>query len=150
MPEMSSRRLVPLDPILVVEDELDDAELVRAELRRDGLRNEIVVLHTAQLAIDYLTRSGDYTALKKPLPIITFLDIKLGAESGLDVLETLRGFTATRLLRIVILTGTGQRGDRIRALELGANDYVVKPLTAEKLRALRADLHLGYGLLNGS
>lgn len=141
---------IQLAPILIVEDEISDAELVKLELRRDGLRNEIVIIHTAALALDYLMRAGDYTALKKPLPVVTFLDIKLGVQNGLDLLETLRGYTATRLLNIVILTGVGTRRDKIRALELGANDYIEKPLTASKLNTLRAELRLGYGLINGT
>lgn len=148
MPEAGYK--IQLAPILIVEDELSDAELVKIELRRDGLRNEIVVLHTGRLALDYLMRGGDYTGLTKPLPIVTFLDVKLNGENGLDILETLRGYTATRLLNIVILTGKGSRADKIRALELGANDYIEKPLTAAKLDQLRGELHLGYGLLNGA
>jgi CheY-like chemotaxis protein len=127
--------------ILLVEDSLDDAFFLKYELRKTGIKTPIRVVEDGQGAIDYLTGTGKYANRAEfPFPTVIFLDLKLPLRSGFDVLVRMRKEEALSRIPVFVLTGSSEARDRTRALELGARDYLVKPLRAPKLREVMESL----------
>ena len=107
--------------VLVVEDELNIANVVRIALERDGHR--VVVVRTGEEALAELTRH--------PIALIV-LDLGL---PGMDGLEVCRRVRARSSLPIIMLTARDEEADRVAGLELGADDYVPKPFSPRELAA---------------
>ena len=107
--------------ILVVEDESKIARLVRDYLEHAGF--EVVVAGDGEVALAEARRAR---------PDLVVLDLGLPGRDGLDVARSLR---RTSNVPIVMLTARGDETDRIVGLELGADDYVVKPFSPKELVA---------------
>ena len=105
--------------VLVVEDERKIRELLRAYLEREGLN----VLSTGSGAegIALAERSG---------PDLVVLDLRLPDVPGEEVAREIRGFSTVPIL---MLTAKSEQDDRIRGLEIGADDYVTKPFSPREL-----------------
>ncbi|HET6750436.1 MAG TPA: response regulator transcription factor [Actinomycetes bacterium] len=110
-----------MQKILVVEDEARIARLVRDYLEHAGF--EAVVVGDGETALASARRS---------MPDLVVLDLGLPGRDGLDVARTLR---RTSSVPIVMLTARGDETDRVVGLELGADDYVVKPFSPKELVA---------------
>lgn len=115
--------------ILLVEDNPDDAELIRHAFRKAGITNPLPVVQDGDEAIDYLLGRGDYADRRLfPVPRLILLDLKLPRRSGIEVLLTIRSTEAVRHLPVVVLTSSNQEGDIRKAYDAGANAYLVKPI----------------------
>jgi two-component system phosphate regulon response regulator PhoB len=110
--------------ILIVEDEEAQAEVLRYNFDREGFDPVVVT-------------DGDEAllAVEEQQPDLVLLDWMLPGTSGLSVCQSLRRRSATRSLPIIMLTARVEEGDRIRGLESGADDYVVKPYSPSELVA---------------
>jgi two-component system phosphate regulon response regulator PhoB len=110
--------------ILVVEDEDALATLLEYNLGKEGFR--------VSLAPD-----GEEALLQveEETPDLVILDWMLPKVSGIEVCRRLRQAPKTRNLPIIMLTARGEEGDRIRGLDTGADDYVVKPFAMSELAA---------------
>jgi two-component system, OmpR family, phosphate regulon response regulator PhoB len=110
--------------ILVVEDEGPLAELIRYNLTAEGFRSTVAPDgEQAELLL-----AEDSFAL-------VVLDWQLPGISGLELCRRIRHRDATRAMPVLMLTARGEEGDRIRGLETGADDYVVKPFSVPELVA---------------
>jgi DNA-binding response OmpR family regulator len=107
--------------VLVVEDEAGIARLVRDYLRHAGF--EVIVVGDGESAL---------ACIRGSRPDLVVLDLGLPGRDGLDVTRELR---RTTNVPIVMLTARGDESDRIVGLELGADDYVVKPFSPKELVA---------------
>ena len=107
--------------ILVVEDEMKIARVVRDYLRQAGF--EVLVAGDGDAAI---------ASARGAKPDLVVLDLGLPRRDGLEVTRELR---RTSSVPIVMLTARGDESDRIVGLELGADDYVVKPFSPKELVA---------------
>jgi len=115
--------------ILLIEDNPDDEALTLRALKKNNIKNEVVVAHDGAEALDYLFGTGSYTGRDLTImPQLTLLDLKLPKVDGLEVLRRVRANELTRLLPVVILTSSNEEQDRINAYGLGANSYVRKPI----------------------
>ena len=113
--------------VLVVEDEPDIRDLI--------------VLHLSREDFGYRTASNGVEALQEartPRPDLVVLDLMLPGLGGLEVCRRLRAEPATASLPIIILTAKADEVDRVVGLELGADDYVVKPFSPKELVARSA------------
>ncbi len=108
--------------VLIVEDERDLATVLAYNLRADGL--EVATAETGAAA---------YREVQAKQPDLVILDLMLPDVSGLDVCRTLKGNPKTRDIPIIIASARSEEVDRIVGLELGADDYVVKPYSVREL-----------------
>jgi two-component system, OmpR family, alkaline phosphatase synthesis response regulator PhoP len=107
--------------VLVVEDEIEIARIVRDYLRNAGF--EVIVVGDGGSAV---------ASVRSARPDLLVLDLGLPGRDGLDVAREIRRWSDTP---IVMLTARGDETDRIVGLELGADDYVVKPFSPKELVA---------------
>ena len=115
--------------ILLIEDNPDDAALTLRALKKNNIKNEVVVAHDGAEALDYFFGTGSYAGRDLTImPQLTLLDLKLPKVDGLEVLRRLRADELTRLLPVVILTSSNEEQDRVNGYGLGANSYVRKPI----------------------
>ena len=85
-------------------------------------------------AIQYLSGTGEFSdRTRYPLPCLLLLDLNLPRQSGLEVLEWVRSQPSLQSMPVVILTSSSQDRDIGSAYSLGANGYLVKPPSSEKL-----------------
>jgi two-component system response regulator len=104
--------------ILLIEDNAADVMLVREALRSCSLPADVVIAYDGDEGLRLLTES-------KLKPDFVLLDLNLPKYSGLELLERCR---AEEGAPVIVLSGSQNPGDRERALELGAREYVQKPL----------------------
>lgn len=108
--------------ILVVEDERDIAALVAYHLTKDGYR-----VRTAEGGVEALE------AVNAERPDLILLDLMLPGFSGYEVLSDLRRRPELNEIPVIVLTARRDEADRVRGLELGADDYVTKPFSPREL-----------------
>ena len=135
--------------ILLVEDNRDDEALTLRALKKNNIKNDVVVAHDGFEALDYLFGTGSHAGRDLTvMPQVILLDLKLPKVDGLQVLRRVRVHERTRLLPIVILTSSNEEQDRINGYGLGANSYVRKPVDfAQFIEAVR-QLSLYWLILN--
>jgi two-component system response regulator len=128
--------------ILLVEDNPDDEALTLRALKKNNIKNDVVVARDGVEALDYLFGTGKYAGRDTALmPQVVLLDLKLPKMEGLEVLRRVRTDKRTKLLPVVILTSSNEDEDRIAGYGLGANSYVRKPVDFSQF--LDAARHLG-------
>jgi two-component system, response regulator len=135
--------------ILLVEDNPDDEALTLRALKKNNIKNEVVVAHDGAEALDYLFGTGKYAGRNTDvLPQVVLLDLKLPKVEGLEVLRRVRADKRTRLLPVVILTSSNEEQDRIDGYGLGANSYVRKPVDFTQFMEAALQLGLHWLILN--
>lgn len=110
------------ETILIVEDEEDIAALMAHHMRAAGF--DVMMAHNG---------AGALKQLEKRLPALILLDLMLPDMDGTDICKTLKRRESTRNIPIVMVTAKAEEVDRIVGLELGADDYVVKPFSTREL-----------------
>jgi CheY-like chemotaxis protein len=135
--------------VLLVEDDPNDALLIQRAMKKANLLNRIVHVDDGEKAVSYLDGSAPYQDRNEnPLPVFMLLDLKLPRLSGHEVLSWVRTQPNLRRLPIVILTSSSERSDVARAYDLGANSYLVKPVTFDGLFDMVKILHPYWMVLN--
>jgi phosphate regulon transcriptional regulator PhoB len=126
--------------VLVVEDEADIRDLLAFHLERDGY--QVTRATTGPEALRQLRAAP---------PDLVILDLMLPELDGLEVCRRLRADPATATLPVIMLTAKGDEVDRVVGLELGADDYVVKPFSPKEMLArVRAVLRRARAPLSGA
>ena len=134
-----------LQPILLVEDNEDDAFFMTQAVRDADIVNPLIHVEDGQQAIDYLAGTGRFQdRTKYPLPLVVFLDLKLPIKSGHQVLEWIRAQPQFAKLIVIVLTSSNEPVDLNRSYQLGANSFVVKPPTAAQLLDLAESFKLWW------
>ena len=129
--------------ILQVEDNENEAFLLRKIFDRTGIGNPVRVVTDGQMAVDYLSGAGHFADREKhPLPVLVLLELNLPKKDGLQVLDWIRRQPALKNLVVILFTSSSHPEMVKRAYELGANSYVTKPFslleTMEMAQALKA------------
>ena len=119
--------------ILVVEDYKDLISLIKFNLKSEGF---IVLLSSNG-------EEGLFTA-KEEKPDLILLDWMLPILSGIEVLQRLKNNKDTKSIPVIFITAKGEENDKIRGLNSGADDYIVKPFSTKELIArIKANLRRG-------
>jgi two-component system alkaline phosphatase synthesis response regulator PhoP len=109
--------------ILIVDDEQDIVDLVKYNLQREGY-------------LTYTARNGkEALDLSQKQPSLILLDVMMPELNGIEVLKQLKQNPSTQSIPVVFLTAKGSEVDEIIGLELGADDYITKPISIPKLVA---------------
>ena len=116
--------MVAKTPILIVEDERQIGELIRLNLQRDGYQTHLV--ESGEEALQYVA-AHDVS--------LVVLDLMLPGIDGKEVCRQLKWNQQTRHVPIIMPTAKGEESDIVSGLELGADDYMVKPFSAKVLIA---------------
>lgn len=120
-------------PVLLVEDNLDDQALALRALRRSEIRAPVVIANDGEEALDYMFGTGAYAGRDfRERPALVLLDLKLPKVDGLDVLRRLREDHRTRTQPIVVLTTSNEESDLRNSYQLHVNSYVRKPVSSEQ------------------
>lgn len=117
--------------IIIVEDNLSDADLILRVLRKNRLANSIIHLKDGQEAIDYFSSDDNFLEDQTTRPQIIFLDLKMPKVNGIEVLRQIKSDEKTKTIPVVILTSSKEDPDIAECYQLGVNSYVVKPVAFE-------------------
>ena len=118
------------ETIVTVEDDPDLLELTRHNLTKAGYR-----------AIGHPTGEGAVDLIRRVSPALVILDIMLPGTDGREICRQMRIDPALANTPVIFLTALDSETDRVVGLEMGANDYVVKPFSVRELLA-RVRIHL--------
>jgi two-component system alkaline phosphatase synthesis response regulator PhoP len=110
--------------VVIIEDERDIVELVRYNFRKEGF--EVESFGRGREGLDFLRRN--------PVDVV-LLDILLPDDDGFNICRRLRADDRLRALPVIFLTAKGEEVDRVLGLEIGGDDYVVKPFSPRELVA---------------
>jgi two-component system, OmpR family, alkaline phosphatase synthesis response regulator PhoP len=114
----------PRQKVLSIEDDADIRELIKFNLEQEGYAVE-----EAATGVEGLDR------IKRRRPDLVLLDLMLPGMPGLEICRVLRNAKETATLPILIVTAKGTEVDKVLGLEMGADDYVVKPFSPRELIA---------------
>ncbi|HVO11970.1 MAG TPA: response regulator transcription factor [Vicinamibacteria bacterium] len=109
--------------VVLIEDEPDIAEAMAFQLEKAGL--QVRIARTGEEGLDAVRRGTD----------LVLLDLNLPGMDGLEVCRLIRRESATARLPIIIVSARAEEIDRVLGLEMGADDYVVKPFSMKELAA---------------
>lgn len=138
--------------VLLVEDNIHDAELAIRELKKHHMANNLVHVKDGEEALDFLFGTGSFAGLRdaQHLPKVVLLDIQMPKLNGMEVLEHIRKDVRTQAIPVVILTSSKESPDIKRCYDLGANSYIVKPVNFEGFADAIRNLGFYWLLLNQS
>jgi two-component system response regulator len=135
--------------ILLVEDNMDDAEMTIHALRKKSLANRLTHLPDGEEALDFLFGTGKYAGRNTNFkPKLILLDLKMPKVNGMEVLERVKSHSDTKNIPVVVLTSSKEDPDLKKCYELGANSYIVKPVEFESFINAVSELGLYWMLLN--
>jgi len=117
---------------LLVEDDENDVQLMRHAFAQGGFAHRLHAVHDGKEAMAYLAGEEPYSDRKKyPLPGVILLDLKMPRVNGFEFLEWLNTESPgdLRLLPVIVMSSSKHEKDVRKAYELGANCYLVKPVS---------------------
>lgn len=135
--------------VLLVEDNIHDAEMTIRSLKKVNLANNLVHAKDGQEALDFLFSEGKFAGRDMVNgPKVILLDIKMPKVDGIEVLRKIKSHDITRAIPVVIMTSSKEEQDIISSYELGVNSYVVKPVDFEGFAKAVSQLGLYWLLTN--
>ena len=135
--------------ILLVEDNIHDAELTIRALKKNNLANHVIHLEDGEEAVNFLFAQGKYCERNiKNKPKLLLLDLKMPKVDGIEVLEKIKEHEVTKTIPVVVLTSSKEDPDIKQCYELGVNSYIVKPVDFEKFTKIVSDLGMYWMLYN--
>lgn len=114
--------------ILMAEDDEGHATLVRRNLKRAGIANEVVHVTDGCGALEYLRREGTYAGRASNGPLLLLLDINMPRMDGVQVLRAMKADDRTSKIPAIMLTTTDDPREVARCYELGCSVYITKPV----------------------
>ena len=136
--------------VLLVEDNINDAELTIRELKKHNMANNLFHVKDGEEALEFIFANGKF-ADKRDIqypPRVILLDIQMPKVNGIEVLQKIKADERTRATPVVILTSSKEDPDIKKCYNLGANSYIVKPVNFESFTKAVAELGMYWILLN--
>lgn len=118
--------------ILIAEDDEGHATLIKKNLKRAGLLNEIKHFKDGQEILDFLLGKGDNDAKRKDTGYILLLDIRMPKVDGEEVLQIIKEHKDLHKLPVIMVTTTDDPREVEKCHLLGCNNYVTKPIDYDK------------------
>jgi len=135
--------------VLLVEDNIHDAELTIRSLKKVNLANKLYHVKDGAEALDFIFSRGQYNSRQPDnWPKLILLDIKMPKVDGIEVLRQLKSNEFTKAIPVVIMTSSKEEQDIITSYRLGVNSYVVKPVNFADFAKAVADLGLYWLIIN--
>jgi CheY-like chemotaxis protein len=123
--------------VLLVEDSKDDCFFFERAFRRSGVVGQLFIAEDGFEAMQFLGQQGRFASpAEAPRPDVIFLDLKMPGANGFDVLRWIQKRSLTT--RVVVLSGSQELHDQEAAFQLGAEAYLVKPVTPEQIADILA------------
>ncbi len=134
--------------LLLIEDNAADAELAVRSLNSVRVLNRVAVVGDGSEALDFVYGRGAYKARAgKSNPLLIILDLNLPTVPGVDVLRQLKADPRSKDIPVVVLSGSHDEREIAQCARLGAENYILKPLTFDSLRKVTLRLQFGWALL---
>ena len=136
--------------LLLVEDNINDAELAIRELKKNNLANSFFHVKDGEEALDFIFATGKYKNVRDAAnpPKLILLDIQMPKVNGIEVLQQIKSDERTKMIPVVILTSSKEDPDIKACYKLGANSYIVKPVNFEGFAEAIKNLGFYWLLLN--
>ena len=127
--------------ILIIDDDLDDVEILADAFKSSGV-DTVHYVHTAMEAFMYLQTVAE----KNDLPRLIVTDMHLRGITGQEFLTDLKGMESYKHIHVIVLSSTKSPHEIEKALQLGADDYLVKPFTYAEYQKVAEDMKAKAGL----
>jgi CheY-like chemotaxis protein len=129
-------------PLLLVEDNPDDARMIRRALEESGVADALVHVPDAEKAMDYLRSAAN------PKPGVILLDLLLPGMTGVEFAKAIKTDAALAEIPIVVLSTSDERRDILDSFDLSVAGYIVKPTDytslMETVKIIQAYWSLNY------
>jgi CheY-like chemotaxis protein len=120
--------------ILMADDDPDDRMLAQEALEENRLANGLRFVEDGEELMDYLYRRGKYQEpAAAPRPGLILLDLNMPRKDGREALKEIKADPDLRRIPVVVLTTSKAEEDVLRTYDLGANSFMIKPVTFESL-----------------
>ena len=135
--------------ILLVEDNMADVEMTMRILKKANLANRLLHLKDGAEATDFLFGHGKFSNRELTnTPKVILLDIKMPRVDGIEVLRQIRSNEATRLIPVIVMASSKEEMELIKSYSLGADSYLMKPVSFENFAKAISELGLYWSLTN--
>jgi chemotaxis family two-component system response regulator Rcp1 len=138
MPKLTVEARGRAAELLLVEDNYGDVLLTREAFRSARISNNLAVAGDGEQALAMLRREGPYA--DQVTPDVILLDLNLPRMDGREVLEAIKNDPKLQRIPVIVLTSSKAEIDIVKTYDLGANGYIVKPVTFERLREIVASI----------
>ena len=120
--------------ILIAEDDPDDRLLIREAVFESKIDSLLYFVDNGEEVLEFLCRQGKFAEFADdPMPALIILDLNMPRVDGREVLETLNSHPKFKYIPVVVLTTSSDELDMNHCYEFGANAFIVKPLSIERL-----------------
>jgi CheY-like chemotaxis protein len=126
--------------ILMADDDPDDRLLTQRALATARVINELRFVEDGEELMDYLHQRGAYTNESAPRPGLILLDLNMPRKDGREALQEIKQHPVLHRIPVVVMTTSKEEEDVFRSYDLGANSFVTKPVTFERLVELMSVL----------
>jgi chemotaxis family two-component system response regulator Rcp1 len=124
--------------LLLIEDNYGDVLLTREAFRSARISNNLAVAGDGEQALAMLRREDPYA--DQVTPDVILLDLNLPRMDGREVLEAIKNDPKLQRIPVIVLTSSKAEIDIVKTYDLGANGYIVKPVTFERLQEIVASI----------
>ena len=128
---MSNKRIRKPIEILFVEDNAGDVRLTQEAFKSSKLRNNVRIVWDGVEAMSFLRREGNYA--NAPRPDIILLDLNLPKKDGREVLAEIKADENLKRIPVIVLSGSQDEEDVVKAYDNYANCYIMKPAKLDEL-----------------
>jgi CheY-like chemotaxis protein len=136
-------------PILIVEDSDEDFEVLRWALKKLSIPAPVYRCEDGDEALDFLYGRGRFQdANTSPRPVLILLDLKLTTMDGQEVLQQIKQDESLKMIPVIVWSTSSDPQDIEVCFKQGANSYILKPMTLEKLlEAIELLNHYWFGVV---
>lgn len=131
--------------ILIAEDDMGHASLIRKNLKRAGITNEIIHFKDGQEVLDFLFRTGDPPHRETGISYLLLLDIRMPKVDGVEVLKRVKEDKELKKIPVIMITTTDDPREVEKCHEFGCSNYITKPVDYDKF--VESIKKLGYFLM---